>query len=125
MLDLKKKEFSRAPLPGEPVFTLMARDDSAPELLKAWAHKRMEEIEKEMRPIGDLTQCRQALELAEKFKEWREKANFAWRNTELPMGKEHIGKVVPAAPYIASPQEASPGPGLRSANYLSDRSESE
>lgn len=70
-------------LSNEPLFTLLARDASAPEFVKAWAKQRAREIGQGLRPKEDIDQVLEALECADAMIAWRRDNNGAWRNTPL------------------------------------------
>ena len=77
-------------LPDEPIFVLLARDDSAPELVEAWATRRLSDITKCVRPPEDREKVTRAVALATKMRHWREERYGAWRipekaeNTQKP-----------------------------------------
>lgn len=68
-----------AALDDEPMFVLLARDPSAPALVRQWAAIRRVDIEAGTRPESDLPQVREAEALAERMKAWRIDADEAWR----------------------------------------------
>lgn len=68
-----------AALEDEPMFVLLARDPSAPALVRQWAAIRRVDIEAGTRPESDLPQVREAEALAERMKAWRIDADEAWR----------------------------------------------
>lgn len=65
---------------GEPLFLLMARDPSAPELIESWAHTREAEVTAGRRPASDLAQVREARECAQEMRAWRDANDGMWRD---------------------------------------------
>lgn len=65
--------------PDEPAFILLARDRSAPKLVRQWAAIRRVDIECGTRPRTDLPQVEEAERLAERMKQWRIDADEVWR----------------------------------------------
>lgn len=70
--------YSRA-LPDEPMFTLLARDPRAPQLLREWADLRRADIIKGERSEDDLRMCQEADECADQMEEWRKLNEGIWR----------------------------------------------
>jgi len=70
-------------LPSEPMFTLLARDSSAPGIVRAWATLRMDEIGEHARPMSDMAVVTEAMQLADDMEAWRRNNNGAWRSTPL------------------------------------------
>ena len=68
-----------AALDDEPMFVLLARDPSAPALVRQWAAIRRVDIECGTRPRTDLPQVEEAERLAERMKQWRIDADEVWR----------------------------------------------
>lgn len=68
-----------AALDDEPMFVLLARDPSAPALVRQWAAQRRVDIEAGTRPEADRAQVEEAEQLAERMKTWRVDADEAWR----------------------------------------------
>ena len=68
-----------AALDDEPMFVLLARDPSAPALVRQWAATRRVDIEAGARPETDRAQVEEAEALAERMKAWRIDADEAWR----------------------------------------------
>jgi hypothetical protein len=64
----------KAALPDEPFFPLLARDESAQELVVAWAMGRLKAIKEGTKPDTDLPMIREALNCAADMVVWR-KAN--------------------------------------------------
>jgi hypothetical protein len=79
--------WSKDPISGEPVFTLMGRDPQAPGLLHMWATERLAGIDDGRFPVEDREVAQAVIKLAGEMKEWREKNDGAWRadNPELPL----------------------------------------
>jgi hypothetical protein len=59
--------------PDEPMFVLLARDITAPSLVRAWAYQRSTAIDNGMRPASERAQVTEALQCAAAMVEWREK----------------------------------------------------
>lgn len=68
-------------LPDEPMFILLARDISAPELVEKWAEDRMRGIVLGLKPKSDLPMVDEAQQCAKNMREWRKANDGAWRNT--------------------------------------------
>ncbi len=68
-----------AALEDEPMFVLLARDPSAPALVRQWAAQRRVDIEAGTRPEADRAQVEEAERLADRMKTWRVDADEAWR----------------------------------------------
>ena len=66
-------------LPGEPTFTLLARDPSAPHVVKQWAYERERAIARGEKPETDRAQVEQARQLARDMEAWRKANDGAWR----------------------------------------------
>jgi len=58
--------------PDEPMFVLLARDQTAPALVRAWAYQRSTAIDNGMRPPEDRAQVTEALQCADAMVKWRE-----------------------------------------------------
>lgn len=71
-------------LPDEPMFILLARDPSAPNLVDVWADTRALEIKYGARPQSDRVMVEEARECAKNMREWREANNGAWRKPVEP-----------------------------------------
>jgi hypothetical protein len=65
-------------LPDEPLFTLLARDPSAPDLVERWAEERRSEINAGRRPSTDLPMVREARTLAFNMRRWRKQNEGKW-----------------------------------------------
>jgi hypothetical protein len=66
-----KFDCHKAALPDEPLFTLLARDASAPELVRAWAMRRRHAIKVGLAPASDDPKIAEALVLAAEMVAWR------------------------------------------------------
>lgn len=66
-------------LPDEPMFHLLARDPSAPDLIRAWAARREIEIGEGLRPESDRALVSEARECAIEMRKWRENNHGKWR----------------------------------------------
>lgn len=69
-------------LPDEPMFVLLARDPSAPDLVEDWATERKRKIDAGLRPQSDQAMVDEAISCAGKMRHWRVVNNGAWRNAE-------------------------------------------
>lgn len=69
-----------AALPDEPMFTLLARDPFAPELVRRWANNRRESIAAGKRPQEDEAQVREARLLADRMGKWRSANLNKWKS---------------------------------------------
>lgn len=79
-------------LPDEPMFVLLARDLTAPELVRDWAEMREVEIEDGIRPAEDRAMVEEARQLSRDMEEWRVANDGAWRtltnNGDAPVQPE-------------------------------------
>jgi len=66
-------------LPNEETFTLLARDPSAPALVRLWAGIRHMEVDSGKRPESDRKMVDEAQECAERMELWRLANDGAWR----------------------------------------------
>jgi hypothetical protein len=66
-------------LPDEPMFTLLARDKSAPALIRTWCTIRLAEMGSGLRSVEELPQIREAQACADAMDAWREANHGAWR----------------------------------------------
>lgn len=57
----------------EPMFTLLARDATAPLLVREWARMREAEIQSGHRPEADLAKVAEAHQCADAMIDWRKK----------------------------------------------------
>lgn len=65
-------------LPHEPMFVLLARDASAPELVRLWAKQRKEKVDKKEKPVEDLDKVLRAYSIATKMELWRKNHEGEW-----------------------------------------------
>lgn len=68
-----------AAMPDEPMFVLLARDESSPKLVRQWAAIRQSLISAGRKPESDQAQVDEALALADRMEVWRRDADEAWR----------------------------------------------
>ena len=68
-------------LPDEPMFILLGRDPSAPDLIERWAINRDASILRKERPASDMAMVREAQECAKKMRRWRTENDGKWRKT--------------------------------------------
>lgn len=66
-------------LPDEPMFTLLARDASAPDMVRQWAYEREREVAQKRRPEADLAMVAEARRCANAMVRWRQDNFGAWR----------------------------------------------
>jgi len=66
-------------LPDEPMFTLLARDNSAPDMVRQWAYEREREIAQGRRPVTDAVMVAEARRCANAMTLWRRENFGAWR----------------------------------------------
>lgn len=57
--------------PDEPMFILLARDPAAPELVEAWANRRLAMINDGLKPESDKAMITEARQCAEAMRAWR------------------------------------------------------
>lgn len=69
-------------LPDEPMFILLARDPSAPDLVDRWATERQREIQKGTRPRSDQAMVDEAIHCAAHMRHWRVVNNGSWRSPQ-------------------------------------------
>lgn len=65
--------------PDEPMFTLLARDASAPGMVRQWAYERAREIYRGDRPASDFKMVEEARAVADQMEEWRRQNDGVWR----------------------------------------------
>lgn len=68
-----------AAMPDEPMFVLLARDESSPKLVRQWAAIRQSLISAGLKPESDQAQIDEALALADRMEVWRREADEARR----------------------------------------------
>ena len=66
-------------LPDEPMFVLLGRDPSAPELLERWANGRLFDIASGSRPQSDMAMVAEAQQCAKDMRQWRKDNDGKWR----------------------------------------------
>lgn len=66
-------------LPDEPMFILLGRDPSSPDLVNDWADCREAEIAAGHRPPSDFAMVREARECATDMRLWRRRNYGGWR----------------------------------------------
>jgi hypothetical protein len=76
--------------PDEPMFVILARDPSAPELVEQWAIRRVNLISEGKKPESDYALVEEARECADKMRQWRANlhAQYADWTTEALMEYE-------------------------------------
>lgn len=74
-----KFDCTAAALPDEPMFTLLARDPSAPDLVDEWAVRRLADIMSGERPEEDMPKVREAHRCAANMRSWRNQNEGKWR----------------------------------------------
>lgn len=70
----------KSALPDEPAYVLLARDESAPKLVRQWAAIRQALISAGLKPESDQRQVDESYALADQMEAWRRDADEAWRN---------------------------------------------
>lgn len=65
--------------PDEPMFVLLARDESAPILVEEWAKARLRQITSGARVPAEAEQCLEAFEVAAAMRVWKAKKDGAAR----------------------------------------------
>lgn len=81
-------------LPDEPMFTLLARDPSAPALVEQWGRQREAEIREGKRPASDEGAVAEAYGCATAMTEWRGKNDGVWRRPDMVNYGERLGKII-------------------------------
>ena len=66
-------------LPDEPLFTVLARDQSAPWMVQQWAYERAREISAGLRPESDREMVEEARAVADAMRKWRAENDGVWR----------------------------------------------
>lgn len=66
-------------LPDEPLFTLLARDQSAPGMVRQWAYEREREVRTGLKPEADMAMVEEARAVARDMEKWRRENDGAWR----------------------------------------------
>lgn len=78
-------------LSDEPMFVLLARDPSAPDLVEDWATERQRQIDKGWRPKSDQAMVNEAVQCAAHMRHWRFVNNGSWRSPQ-PTAEPQEGK---------------------------------
>lgn len=68
-------------MPGEPTFSLLARDPSFGHMVRAWADERERAIDAGDRPADDRQQVQEARDIATAGEKWRREHLYEWRRT--------------------------------------------
>lgn len=89
LTELRDGCFARA-LDDEPMFVLLARDTSAPTLVRTWAAQRRHDIDRGRRPSSDMAQVLEAEQTADRMEAWRAKNDGAWRTGLFNVADEAI-----------------------------------
>lgn len=76
--------FERA-MPGEPTFTLLARDPHAPDVVLDWAFRRECAIRRGEKPRSDMERVAEAQALARQMREWRRENLNTWQTPTQPL----------------------------------------
>jgi hypothetical protein len=58
-------------MPDEPMFTLLARDSSAPGMVRQWAYERERAIATGLKPEADRAMVEEARAIADAMQRWR------------------------------------------------------
>jgi hypothetical protein len=66
-------------MPGEPTFSLLARDPSFGHMVRSWADERERAIDAGDRPADDRQQVQEARDIAERGERWRREHLYEWR----------------------------------------------
>jgi hypothetical protein len=66
-------------LPDEPYFVLLARDESAPDMIEHWAFNRLTAIAMGQKPESDRAMVEEAVALAHQMRQWRLEHDGEWR----------------------------------------------
>lgn len=81
-------------MPDEPLFTLLARDVHAPEVIRYWAQMRADDIDCGLFPKSDQSKVEEALACARSMEEWH------------AIHKDRDGKWIAPAPLLESLENA-------------------
>lgn len=82
-------------MPDEPTFTLLARDTSAPHMVRSWAYQREREIAAGRKPSADRPKVEEARACADDMEHWRRDNDGAWRDYK-PASHTHTGPMTAA-----------------------------
>ena len=111
LTELRDGCFARA-LDDEPMFVLLARDPSAPDLTEDWAARRHAEIDNGQRPARDIEQVNEARTCARNMRAWRTENDGAWRTGFFGDADEPADPVMPElrdrSPRVELPPEFAP-----------------
>lgn len=66
-------------LPDEPMFVLLARDKSAPSIVRTWCTNRLAEMGSGLRSPEELPQIHEAQACADAMEAWRKENDGAWK----------------------------------------------
>ena len=66
-------------MPGEPTFSLLARDPSFGHMVRGWADERERAIDAGDRPADDRQQVQEARDIATAGEKWRREHLYEWR----------------------------------------------
>lgn len=78
-------------LPDEPMFVLLARDRSAPDVVEQWAGHRIAAIDAGRRPEADRPMVVEAIQCATQMRLWRKANDGRWRKQEpAPLTREQL-----------------------------------
>ena len=66
-------------MPGEPTFSLLARDPSFGHMVRGWADERERAIDAGDRPVDDRQQVQEARDIATAGEKWRREHLYEWR----------------------------------------------
>lgn len=84
-----------AALPDEPYFVLLARDTTAPGLIRAWADKRRSDLlALDLYDDEDMARCRDAEMIAHDMMGWRKQNQGVWRDESAR--RELMSEIDPA-----------------------------
>jgi len=100
-----------AALDDEPMFTLLARDPSAPHMVRQWAYERERAIAAGEKSLSDKAKVAEARACAKAMEAWRRDNEGAWRQpqTAETTGYYHQVTEDQPPPPVASGQEPTPG----------------
>lgn len=82
-----------AAMDDEPMFVLLARDESAPKGADDWADRREADIEAGRKPASDMVKVQEARKCAADMRTWREENDGAWRSG-LFARQQQLGEAV-------------------------------
>jgi len=87
-LDPGKFDWYAAALPDEPYFIVLARDNSAPRIVRDWADRRELEISQGERPASDMDKVNEARDTANLMELWRATNYGRW--LERPVSENEV-----------------------------------